>query len=252
MSDNKDKDVPRSNEYPTGEVNTPAFDNKVHIFWGPGQLTESYPNYTPPNPQKWHNKEQLNIPQVVRFIYATKDDYANNEYNNDSDPPPPPADECEFSYVLLPGYVVSIKNAFSGSIEITYNTSGLIQPAGGSESWTGPASAILSDLITVKNSVGIVIYSGTWFDCPQLRKTPFRELIWTKHCDDVPDKVIYHVVASMGYTHDPEEAPRCWAPFTFYDSGLDEVRDAPENGYTPGEIPPEARDFMHCSGDPPT
>lgn len=88
MSENKDKNVPRDNEYPQGEVNTPAFDEKVHLFWGPNQPT-LYPNYA--KPSGWR-KENINIPKVVRFIHNSPGLYEADRYKKPTEPDDVPFD----------------------------------------------------------------------------------------------------------------------------------------------------------------
>lgn len=89
MSENKDRDIPRSNEFPQGAVLIRNFEEvpQVHIFWGPGQLSTNHPNYTPPTRDEWHKKELLSIPKVVRFIYATQTAYDSDQFPDSGDPP---------------------------------------------------------------------------------------------------------------------------------------------------------------------
>lgn len=79
---NQDKQIPWTKETTgIGEVvHVPCFDNTIHIFWGPGQLTDPDITYTPPDHKAWHSGEPLMIPQVVRFIYSSSDTYDDQSY----------------------------------------------------------------------------------------------------------------------------------------------------------------------------
>lgn len=89
MSENNDKDIPRSSEYSTGPVLEGNFNNtpNVHIFWGPGQFTINWPAYNGPDKEKWRHYEPLQIPQVVRFIYDALDDYDSDKWLPRTHPP---------------------------------------------------------------------------------------------------------------------------------------------------------------------
>lgn len=79
MPDNQDKDVPKAGTQTNSPVQNDSFDSKdkIPIFWGPGQLT-TYPDYSPP--VDWHGPEPLNIPKVLRFIYAAQGSYDSDAY----------------------------------------------------------------------------------------------------------------------------------------------------------------------------
>lgn len=61
---------------------------KLPIFWGPGQLTTNYPEYTPPTKEEWKKKalQPLMIPVVARFIHASQDSYNTDAYPEDGEP----------------------------------------------------------------------------------------------------------------------------------------------------------------------
>lgn len=86
MSDNKDRDVSRSDEFDKGDVTPGCFDEKVHIFWGPGQVTGDYPTYSPPVKSQWRG-EQLNIPKVCRFVFTGPDEYDIHKWDFGSPDP---------------------------------------------------------------------------------------------------------------------------------------------------------------------
>lgn len=88
MKDNRDFDIPRA-EYPLQPVLNTNFDSihKLPIFWGPKQLTVNYPEYNGPDPEAWKLNDPLQIPKVVRFIYATKSEYNPDDYKDDGGDP---------------------------------------------------------------------------------------------------------------------------------------------------------------------
>lgn len=102
MSENKDKDIPRTKEYINGPVLEGNFNNKpnVHIYWGPGQLTISWPNYNGPNKEKWRHFEPIQIPQVIRFVYDALDEYDTDKWL----PPMVPPSETVWWLIYSSGY----------------------------------------------------------------------------------------------------------------------------------------------------
>ncbi len=70
--------------YTQVSVGSFASEEGIQIYWGPGQLTNFYPGYNPPDPDKWRIYEHLNIPVVVRFIYTNNSTYNKDDYSNDA------------------------------------------------------------------------------------------------------------------------------------------------------------------------
>lgn len=91
MAKNRDIDIQKASIYLYAPLHFGNFSSteKLPIFWGPKQLTIDWPTYNPPDPEAWRKFEILNIPQVVRFIYAAKDQYDPNEYDDGGEGPPP-------------------------------------------------------------------------------------------------------------------------------------------------------------------
>lgn len=79
-----------------------AFENGIHIFWGPGQLTIADTPYSPPDRKAWHSPDLLTIPQVTRFIYAS-----SSTYDSDSFPPPgpPPVNDEWWQVIKLTDHI---------------------------------------------------------------------------------------------------------------------------------------------------
>lgn len=72
MSENKDKQFPRSDAAKTDLIRT-QFPKEKPIFWGPKQYTEFPDTYN--EPDGWRKNELLRIPEVVRLLsgYVKKD-----------------------------------------------------------------------------------------------------------------------------------------------------------------------------------
>lgn len=277
MSENHDKDIPRSSEYVGGPVTERNFDGKpnVHIFWGPGQFTLSYPGYDAPTPEYWRHGEHLQIPQVVRFIHSADKDQQSDKYDDagsgDPDPDPDPM-HCTYKYELYYQTIgFSVKAAYRDpnppiGVEYTYDYNG-IKDIGGSQNYAGPWDRRF-DSVQVYDQDHNLIYSGTWMDAPYFRKGTSRSIKWTRLCTGggIPapgneqilptwGSLSFSIASNSSTGIDPNQKPRCWAPLIRYDAGLDATVEAPEFGYV-SEVPNDGfgHEFYGCGaepGDPP-
>lgn len=87
MPRNYDFDVPSITIQPTQPVLENNFTSldEIPIFWGPWQLNTGL--YTYNEPSQWRSYEQLNIPQVIRFIFVGPEEYDTDDYNTEEGPP---------------------------------------------------------------------------------------------------------------------------------------------------------------------
>lgn len=220
---NKDYDPPWAEVYQSAALTTNNFKDttRIPIFWGPGQLILDYPNYTPPDLEKWRKLEIIGIPQVVRFIFASKSVYQDDEYNDDDNPPPPPpVGECpEFNYEIeYSGWYVQLKSEFIGLVDL--------EPTSSASpfyicNYDPPycfyeKSIVLASTIIVKNrDTHVQLYSGTLFDCPYLNLGPARYLKWTYSYPGGGGGVLADFFTSapslkFGDRSDPDVPPICW------------------------------------------
>lgn len=114
MPDNQDQG-PHQADYPKAPVLNSGFDDvhKLPIFWGPDQKGTGE-GYVAPNPEKWRAKEPLNIPQVVRFVYAANDSYNTEEYSEPGSSPEGWVVTAIFRYVPPYPYDFVIQIKYNG------------------------------------------------------------------------------------------------------------------------------------------
>ncbi len=137
---NRDRAVPWSETFQFSPV-IPAIHLKIDqipIFWGPGQYTLSYPDYTPPSMKAWHKQEPLSIPKVVRFIYATDSTYDTKGYPGAGPPPPP-----DIVYTITQSFRMDPPNAHQWRIIVTVFNHG--SPSG-TISYVDNMSGVINDL----------------------------------------------------------------------------------------------------------
>lgn len=200
---NQDYRYPMAETYLYSPVTFGAFvsSDRIPIFWGPGQYTDQYPAYSPPNPNRWRNYEHLNIPVVARFIYGNDDDTPDDDYTDDDntggggDPPP----------FQCPGFIYEVE--FKG-VTIRYRRSTAFNPNNPFDSgpygfqFTTPATTHVKWFNTYLNTVDpwehrlipcriytgtlgiddVTVYEGPIKDCPMLITIPSRYVVWYQVC----------------------------------------------------------------------
>lgn len=263
---NKDYEPPWAEVYQSAPVTTNNFKDttRIPIFWGPGQLTLDYPNYTPPNLEKWRKLEILNIPQVVRFIFASKSVYQDDEYNDNDDPPPPdPEGECpEFKYEFeYAGWRVILKAEFIGLVEIevvsspdpffaicNYNTNNCYFTK----------DTVDSTIIVIKNKETLAtLYSGTVYGATTyISLFAQRYLAWYYKYSEILGWILGSNFLSSapafkdGDRADPEQIPICWVQLPDGNYYSEIPQGAFSNSLGNPEVCPSIFDWFGCNPDP--
>lgn len=250
--------------YQSGPVTINSFHDidRLPIFWGPGQLTDKYPDYSAPNVDEWRKFEALNIPQVVRFIYAAKKVYKKDDYNSDHNPPPPPppAFHCgDYRYEIQnPGYFVVVKE--DANVDLIY----LSEPfsIGGLNSGTAgePLEKVMSVIVILQDrDTHNEVYNGTVWGCPYFKFQPFRWVAWFRKCGTTPESMVERLIQSVFFTmergNNPLDPPRCWVKIQVYNST---IHDWAWNGNYTSEVPhtdpglgQDVFEWYGCSPTPP-
>jgi hypothetical protein len=234
---NQDYRYPMAETFLYGPVTTGSFtdSDKLPIFWGPGQFTTSYPDYSPPDPDRWRLYEHLNIPRVARFIYGNDDVTDDDEYSDDDsggggDPEP---FQCPgFIYETTPAGVqirVRRSTAFnpndpfdSGPYQLEFITGSCsIKWYNTTLNVIEPYSAVNTVVRTFTGTKGIddvTEYEGIAKDCPRLICIPGRQITWYQICKGggVPEGGSKNFISTGYYplkeksTDDPSSVkPRC-------------------------------------------
>lgn len=238
---NTDKQIPWTKEAALlAPVIPPTFDKPlVHIFWGPGQKTGEDGAYESPNPNEWKNNSLLMIPQIVRFIYASKPSYGSDDFANDGsggDPPPPglwvytntivwgiqPVLKPAYAGTRIPGtnpYVTTINPATGlydffeilGDDGLWHSTVFEAADIYGGITRDGNFDIVTRRVVVRKSDgTGDPLFIGPITDCPYFDLLVWRGITWRRHRVDTGFEIFVAGFQSFNPPGtNPTGSPRC-------------------------------------------